>query len=1426
MRFPLPLGGAHDGQPFVDQPVGTSRQLVNMSPVDPATGRFRMSQRHGHSKYCSVVSGGAKARNIQSVVSNNARLTFTSLGDSVTTDSALATPQVADCKNIKTDRQGNQYALNGKSGIVKYNAARVQVATLELPVSDPLHEVRALAVSQVDGKVFAAVSTGGDVNKVRMWCYQFDGDTPELVWQMPLERYVEEIVLQNDYLYTAQNDTDTQKSYVVGYSGASVANPTEVFVRDGCSYPINALAISSKDGSLYVASEPNTTRGFNPLSPDTTAVSEDWTPRNLSNYGKRVRAWFDASDPLAFLVTPIVNSDDLEGGEITVWYDKSGHGRHWYADATGAGTHTGPTLRTNGVAGKPVAHFNGASNSMISLPSQSTERGADGLSVLPTYSGAQFVVMMVVRLSTSSSARYVLAQEGTNSTPAARTRAIIANAAPTGTIGSDPSENEVILFEVDGVASAVPPTTTAATAPAGSGTTPLGGAIGPGGLCVLTWLCDGGAQDVATSATRSLWRVNGHPCDRWQSADFTSTTGTKLGFSATGALGLLSGDVCEIIVLEGWRDSTDAVQRLILDNASGQPLDTRFPDITFSFSSSVTNDVLLTEGYLAHKWGGGHLLPAGQAAWLRDVAGAVPNNNDTATVGGQTYTFKTALTPTANEVLRGATGEIALRNLRRAINGEGTPGVDYASSTVPNTAFRAQGPIGYQNSSPPRMALLVRSINQSAAASALAENTGGARLDWSTTTINSVLTADSFSTIPVPVSKNTQWYPHQYATTKIASRTLGGPPRSEDALTSPSRYGLFASSPYGILAKIDSSNGKLKWIATSAWDGSTTGIGGVGYGVIVGNDGKSIYSMGPREASANVTADPIDIRKFYDAGDSFVNTPGTTAVTAWNDNPGALTYAYPRMAVDKYDNVYCPIHSAGSESLIVYQRLGDGTGGGDSAIEISTVTNITGTPNAYAVALNPEYPEYTSSFTNTRAQHVYLATVKTGASNFATYKLGLISTAAAAGSFRTQTLLVVNGGDLNVFTTGSVTTPTGGAACFDSSAQFVDSAVHRGKARYTDGGAKLPKVYDPVTNTVTDWTATDGGNIPPRFKLIATWAGRTVVARCDNPSQWAMSEINEPDHWDFFPAVPTYSTAVSGTTSLAGQPSDIINAIVPIGDDLLIFGGDHSIRRLVGNPAVPSSQIQLITDTIGMSFGPSWSRDAQGFVYFHSSRGGVYVMGGDGSGLRSLTEGRIQRRFESIDLANYYVELEFNDRDQVLHVFVVPYGAGGTIVAHYRWHKPTNSWWPDRFSLAGVQPTCAYMLDGDTEADRILLIGCEDGYIRKISETAKTDDGNVIATECLCGPLVPDSEEMMGRTTNLQALLANDQGGCNYELYASDTGDVLGAPILFGALAPGRNRVPAGMSAAAIWLMLRGASTVERYSIESVHMDMHEAGRK
>lgn len=80
-------------------------------------------------------------------------------------------------------------------------------------------------------------------------------------------------------------------------------------------------------------------------------------------------------------------------------------------------------------------------------------------------------------------------------------------------------------------------------------------------------------------------------------------------------------------------------------------------------------------------------IPAGNT--LTVSAAAQPSDTNTVTIGTQVYTFKTALTPIAFEVLIGVDSSGSLDNLVSAINLTGTPGTDYAAATTANTTVTA-----------------------------------------------------------------------------------------------------------------------------------------------------------------------------------------------------------------------------------------------------------------------------------------------------------------------------------------------------------------------------------------------------------------------------------------------------------------------------------------------------------------------------------------------------------------------------------------------------------------------------------------------------------------------------------------------------------------------------------------------------------------
>lgn len=72
---------------------------------------------------------------------------------------------------------------------------------------------------------------------------------------------------------------------------------------------------------------------------------------------------------------------------------------------------------------------------------------------------------------------------------------------------------------------------------------------------------------------------------------------------------------------------------------------------------------------------------AEKATGILTASGAV-SDGDTVTIGSVTYTFKTALTPAAYEVLIGGSAAVALDNLKKAINLTGTPDTEYGSGTA------------------------------------------------------------------------------------------------------------------------------------------------------------------------------------------------------------------------------------------------------------------------------------------------------------------------------------------------------------------------------------------------------------------------------------------------------------------------------------------------------------------------------------------------------------------------------------------------------------------------------------------------------------------------------------------------------------------------------------------------------------------------
>lgn len=282
---------------------------------------------------------------------------------------------------------------------------------------------------------------------------------------------------------------------------------------------------------------------------------------------------------------------------------------------------------------------------------------------------------------------------------------------------------------------------------------------------------------------------------------------------------------------------------------------------------------------------------------------------------------------------------------------------------------------------------------------------------------------------------------------------------------------------------------------------------------------------------------------------------------------------------------------------------------------------------------------------NTRIQDLNYATV-------------IANSAPSANTLGVRTIVpvVVANGTVATFNTTAVTNATvTGNSALAANAPFIFSTVLYGKAYFTDGTSY--KIWDGATNTTSDWTpsagslpGTDGTRVP---RLIEMWRGRIVLAGlASDPHNWFMSALGNPLDWDYAPATPVETQAVTGGTGVVGKIGDVINCIIPYSDDELIVGCDHSIWLLAGDPQ-GGGRFDMVSDTIGMAFGRPWCRDDAGVIYFFSTSCEVYSLDRERK-LTNLTETSISPLLANTNLNEVLVRMAYDHAQQGVHLFLTP----------------------------------------------------------------------------------------------------------------------------------------------------------------------------
>lgn len=428
---------------------------------------------------------------------------------------------------------------------------------------------------------------------------------------------------------------------------------------------------------------------------------------------------------------------------------------------------------------------------------------------------------------------------------------------------------------------------------------------------------------------------------------------------------------------------------------------------------------------------------------------------------------------------------------------------------------------------------------------------------------------------------------------------------------------------------------------------------------------------------------------------------------------------------------------------------------------------------------------------------------------------------------RIVNVVAVSAGEVKVASPGAtawtaVTNGTGYTVPLTATG-VIRSAVLNQKVYFADGARRV--LYDPSDNQLETWNAS-GGTFPSNSagtqypRLICLWRGRLVLSALESdPQNYFATKIDDATDFNYTPDVATADQAFAGNNGPLGLVGDVVTSLIPFNDDVIIFGCDSSVYAMNGDPFA-GGQIDRIVKGTGMAFD-AWCMDDKGNIFFLGQRGGFYAMT-PGSQPQRISQ-PVEQHLRDINTGTHAVRMVYDDRMQGMHIFITKISAAAA-TTHFYWEARSAAWWMDEFASTSHNPLATCVFDGNLQADRTILLGSWDGYVRSVDEDATTDDGTDIESSVVLGPIISDTfDEMLIR--ELQAIMGEESGDVTFAIHVGSTAEAALAAdaIETGTFEAGRNPTSA-VRCSAHAIIVRLTSTA-RWNMEQLKIFVSIRGK-
>lgn len=289
----------------------------------------------------------------------------------------------------------------------------------------------------------------------------------------------------------------------------------------------------------------------------------------------------------------------------------------------------------------------------------------------------------------------------------------------------------------------------------------------------------------------------------------------------------------------------------------------------------------------------------------------------------------------------------------------------------------------------------------------------------------------------------------------------------------------------------------------------------------------------------------------------------------------------------------------------------------------------------------------------------------------------------------------------------------------------MEGAVRGGRLYLADTVLKL---HDPATGTVETVVAS-AGTVPTGQPIICVYRDRVILGGSDH--LWYASRMGEPTDWDFGSTFEDTGRAVAGQLGVNGRIGEVVTALAPIEDRILLMATENSLWALRGDPA--TGRLESLSDQVGVVGSRAWALSPDDLFCFLSNDG-VYLWDGRGAPKRFSGE-RVPDELRELDPSSLTINMVYDHEASGFHLFLTPGAGAGT---HWFFDLGRRSCWPVSLQTTHQPLSAAYYVPSDLG---LVVLGSSDGYVRYFDDSATDDDGTAIQSHILVGPVRIASED-------------------------------------------------------------------------------------